>query len=72
MRGPLDERSLHHDLGLHPVRPDPRQADGFREWGLRDLESIEARTQVEQQLGVESRSDLTREYKLVGLEVSNE
>ena len=57
---PLDEGDLHDDLGPHPVRAHARQADGFGERRLRDLERVQPRAEVEQQLRVEAGADLAR------------
>ena len=58
---PFDEGDLHDDLGPHPVRAQARQPDGLGERRLRDLERIEPRAQVQQQLRVEARADLPGE-----------
>src|SRR5262245_3412266 len=65
--GPLDEGDLHHDLGTHPVRAQARQPGRFRERRLRDLDAIEPRAQIEQQLRVEARADFAGEHEIVWL-----
>src|SRR5437879_13624126 len=72
MDGPLDERDLHYDLGPHPMGADARQAGRFCEGAARNLESVEALAEVEEQLGVEARADLPRENEIVALEVAKQ
>ena len=62
---PLDERHLHDDLRPHPVRAHARQPVGLRERRRRDLERVEPRAQVEQELGVEAGADLAGEDEVV-------
>ena len=70
---PLDEGDLHDDLGPHPVRAQARQADApCVNGGFGDLERVEPRAQVEQQLGVEARADLAGEDEVVAFEVADE
>ena len=69
---PLDERDLHDDLGPHPVRAQARQPDGLGERRLRDLERVQPRAQIEQQLRVEAGADLAGEDEVVPLEVADE
>ena len=71
VHGPLDECDLHDDLGPHPVRAQARQSRGLRERRLRDLESVEPGTQVEQQLGVEAGADLAGKDEVVAVEVAD-
>src|SRR5438132_11998317 len=61
---PLDESDLHDDLGTHPMRAFARQADRSGERRLRDLERIQPRAEVQQQLRIEARADLAREDKV--------
>src|SRR5215471_3692495 len=68
---PLDERDLHDDLGLYPVRA-PRQSLGSGERRRRHLDAIEARSQIAQQLRVESRTDFAGEGEIVTVEVPDQ
>jgi len=70
--GPFDECNLYHHLRLYPVRPDSRQAYRLREGRLRKLRRIEARTQFQQEPGVESRTDFPREHELVAFEIPDQ
>ena len=62
---PLDERDLHDDLGADPVRAQARQPDALGERRLRDLERIQPRAEVQQQLRVEAGADLPGEDEVV-------
>src|SRR2546429_4943413 len=69
---PFDEGDLHDDLGLHPMRAQPRQPGPSREGRPGDLDRVEPRAQLQQQLRVESGANLPREYEIVVLEISDE
>src|SRR5690242_8595384 len=70
--GPLEKGDLHDDLGTDPVRAQSRQSHGFGEWRLRDFDGIETLAQLQQQLRVETRSDLAGEDKIFLLEIADE
>src|SRR5688572_5743230 len=70
--GPLEKGNLHHDLGLYPVSPDPRQAGCFREGSFGDLDRVQSPAQLEQQLRIEPRADFSREHEIVSFVVANE
>ena len=50
MPGPLDEACFDDDLRADPVRAQARQSLGPGERCLRDLESVQPRAQIEQEL----------------------
>src|SRR5438128_6168687 len=72
VHGPLDEGDLHDNLGTHPMRAQARQSFASGERRLLDLETIEPRAQVEQQLRVEPGADLAGEDEIVLIEVADE
>ena|ERR1043165_6240306 len=61
---PLNEADLHDDLRAHPVRAQAREADGFGEWRLLDLQCVELAAQVEEQFVVEAGADLAGENEV--------
>src|SRR5437762_14122968 len=69
---PFDERYLNDHLRLHPVRPQLRQPLRSRERRLGNLDAVESRAQLEQQLGVESRADLAGVDEVVSIIVPDE
>ena len=70
--GPLDEARLDDDLRADPVRAQPRQALGPGEWRLRNLESVQPRTQIEQEFGVEAGTDLSGETEVFFVEIADQ
>src|SRR5258705_7628619 len=64
---PLDERHVDDDLRTRPVRAQPRQARGPGERRRRNLEAIEPRAEIEQQLRVEAGPDFSGEDEIVRL-----
>src|SRR5437763_13963104 len=69
---PFDEGDLHDDLGLHPMRAQPRQPGPSREGRPGDLGRVEPRAQLPQQLPVESGANLSRAHDIAVLEISAE
>src|SRR6185436_4930000 len=67
VRRPFDEGDLDDDLRTHPVRAHARQPDGLGERRLRDLERIEPRAELQQELRVEAGADLPGVDKVVVL-----
>src|SRR5258708_936425 len=72
MCGPLNKPNLHDDLRTHPVCTQARQSNSFRKRRLPYLEIIQSCTQLQQQLGVEASSNLSREHKLVTFVITNQ
>src|SRR5437899_720522 len=70
--GPLDERHLHDDSGMDPVRPKPRQSGPLREWRLGDFNPVKPRAKVAQELRIESGTDLPGEDEIAVREVADE
>ena len=64
MHRPLDESHLDHDPRLHPVRPKARQANALRKGRLRDLDRIEAGTQIAEEPRIEAGADLAGEDEI--------
>src|SRR5258705_11084690 len=71
MHRPFDKPNLHDDLRPHRVRTHSRQTDGSSERRLRNLKLIQLRAQVQQQLRVETSSNLPCEDEVVTVEVTN-
>src|SRR6266850_6494722 len=71
VHGPFNKPNLHHNLGTHPVRAQARQSDGFGERRLWNLDHIQLCAQIQQQLRVETSSNLPCEDEVVALEVAN-
>src|SRR2546422_301340 len=69
---PLDEGDLDDDLGPRPVRAQARQPFRSGEGRLWDLEAIQPRAQIEQELCVEAGADLAGEHEVVTVEVPDE
>ena len=69
---PFDEADLRDHFGTDPVRAHPRQAAALRERRLRDLHRVQPGPKLEQQLRIESRSDLAREDEIVLVVVPDE
>src|SRR5262249_14438350 len=72
VRCPLDECNLHNDLGRHPMGAKAWQSFGFSEWRFWDLELVEPRTKLQQQLRVEAGADFAGEDEIIPIEVSHE
>src|SRR6266571_8328478 len=72
MHGPFDEGSLHDDFRQHPMCTKARQPFGFRERRFRDLELVEPRTQVQQQLRVEAGADFAGKDEIIPIEIPHE
>src|SRR5439155_5580075 len=72
VHGPLDEGDLHDDLRARPMRAQAGQPLRARERRRRDLDPIEPRAQIEQQLRVEAGADLAGEHEIVLLEIPDE
>src|SRR5262249_20704724 len=70
--GPLDERDLHDDFGYYPMGSNARQPCGPCERRFRDLQPVESRTQIQQQLRIEAGADFAGEDEIVPIEVSDE
>src|SRR6267142_3593791 len=68
---PFNKANLHHNLRTHPVRTQARKTDGFGERRLLNLHLIQLRPQIQQQLRVETSSNLPCENEVVALEVAN-
>src|SRR6187200_241526 len=69
---PLNERHLHYDLRLHPVCANPWKPGGFCKSRLRNLELIEASSQVQEKFCIEACSDLSGKDEVVTVEVTDE
>ena len=69
---PFDEGDLDDDLRTHPMRAHAWQPDGLRERRLRDLERIQPRAEIQQQLRVETGADLPAKTKSSRLEVAHQ
>ena len=61
---PLNEADLHYDLRTDPVSAQAREADGFGEWRVLDLQCVELAAQVKQELRVKADADLAGKYKV--------
>src|SRR6185503_4781712 len=72
VHGPFDKADLHLDLRLYPVCSHTRQTNRTRERWFLDLQLVELRTQIEQQLRVESGSNLSSKNEIVVFEITNE
>src|SRR5574339_682141 len=72
VRGPLDKSDVDKDLRLHPVRTQTRQARGFRERRLWDLEFIEPGAETQKKLRIEACSYLAREDEVIVLLMTDE
>src|SRR5688572_321511 len=72
VNGPLDEGDLDNDVRLHPVGAETRQSCSGGERRLRDLEPVEACSQLEQQSCVEPGADLSGEDEVLSLVVADE
>src|SRR5687767_10942712 len=69
---PLGERDLHDDRRLRPVRTNARQSGGFGEGRFADFDAIEASTKIEQQLRVETSTNLAGKNEVVAFEVPHQ
>jgi hypothetical protein len=72
MAGPFHEGDLHDDLRAYPMRAQFRQSHGLRERRSLDLEAVQLGAKTQEQLGVETGSDLAGEHKIVLVEVADE
>src|SRR5688572_28536836 len=72
MHRPFDERHLDYDLRSHPMRAHAWKTLGLGERRLRDLDGVQSRAQLEQQLCIEARADLSSEDELALLEVADQ
>src|SRR5262245_20016721 len=72
VHGPFDERDLDDDLRPDPVGAQARQAAGFRERRTGNLEPVEPRAQIEQELRVEARADFPGEDEVAAVVVADE
>src|SRR5215216_5303026 len=72
VHGPFDKPNLHLDLRLYPVCSHTRQTNRTRERWFLDLECVELRAQIQQQLRVESSPNLSSKNQIVIFEITNE
>jgi len=72
VHGPFDKPDLHLDLRLYPVCSHARQTNCTRERRFLDLQLVELRTKIQQQLRVESSSNLSSKNEIVVFEITNE
>src|SRR6185369_345866 len=71
VHGPFDKPDLHLDFRPHPVCAHTRQTNSTRERWFLDLQLVELRTQIQQQLRIESGSNLSGKNEIVIFEVTN-
>src|SRR5580700_8034652 len=69
---PLDEADLYDQLRTYPVRAQARQPLRLREGRCRQLDRVESRAEIEEQLRVEAGADLSREDEVVAVVVADE
>src|SRR3984893_1626840 len=72
VHGPLDEADPHDQLRTYPVRAQARQPLRLRERRYRQLDRVESRAQIEEQLRVEAGADLSHEDEIVAVVVADE
>ena len=63
---------LHDDLGAHPMARDAGRPLPVVNGGFVDLERVEPRSQIQQQLRVEAGADLSGEHEIVAVVVADE
>src|SRR5438034_10108645 len=69
---PLNKTYLHDDLWADPMSANAGQTDGGGERGLRNLDLIELRSEVEQQCGIKAGANLACEYKILVSVIADE
>ena len=70
--GPLNEADLDDDLRADPVSAYAREADGFGEGRLLDLDAIELGAQVVQEFRIKAGADLAGENEIIAVVVANQ
>src|SRR6201991_330380 len=70
--GPLYETNVHDDLRTHPMRAHARQADCSCKGRFGKFKLVQPRTQIEQQLRVETSADFARKDEIVAFVLTDE
>src|SRR5262245_51933255 len=70
--GPFDERHLNDEIRSDPMSMEARQTFGPRERRRRNLDCVEPGAKRQEQLRIESRTELARKDEVVAIEIADE